>query len=253
MTAGRGKRLSPPVGGIGMSMEKRIIRILDKTLDTAILLVCLLLLFIGAYSMLDELWLYENAADRSALMYKPEIDRPLEENNRISKNHIAWLTIDDTEIDYPIMQGEDNYEYLNKDPYGEFSLSGSIFLDSRNSPDFTDPYSVIYGHHMERGVMFGSLDMFKDRSYFDEHTTGLLTTGDTVYNITLFAVTSAEATDSTLFDPQGRTMLEVTDFLKENATIYNEPEEDRRIIALSTCAGDTYYERLLVFGTIRER
>lgn len=42
---------------------------------------------------------------------------------------VAWLTIDDTKIDYPVMQGKDNTEYLNKDPYGDYALAGSIFLD----------------------------------------------------------------------------------------------------------------------------
>ena len=69
-------------------------------------------------------------------------------------------------------RGKENYEYLNKDPYGEFSLSGSIFLDARNDPDFKDDYSLIYGHHMEKGAMFGALDDFQDRAYFDQRRSG---------------------------------------------------------------------------------
>ncbi|MBR7081618.1 MAG: class B sortase [Oscillospiraceae bacterium] len=237
-------------------MERGInkaVNVLDTMVNTVVVIICLLILFISGYSLLDNVWQVQGASDDSLLAFKPVLDEPIKQEQLISGNQVAWLTIDDTAIDYPVMQGEDNFEYLNKDPYGEFKLSGSIFLDHRNSPDFTDEYSVIYGHHMEHGVMFGSLDAFKDKSYFDTHTKGHLATGEKVYDITLFAVSSADAMNGTLFDPQGRTTSEITDFLKENAIIYNEPEEGRSIIALSTCAGETYYARLLVFGTIKER
>ena len=52
----------------------------------------------------------------------------------------AWITIDDTHVDYPMVQGENDMEYVNKDVMGDFSLSGSIFMSYRNKPDFSDPY-----------------------------------------------------------------------------------------------------------------
>ena len=142
-----------------MSLKKCIGR-LDKTLDMFIIGICTLLLFIGIYSMLDNIWLYNNATDKSLFDYKPELNMPLPEEKKISENQIGWLEIYDTGIDYPVMQGEDNMKYINTDPYGDFSLSGSIFLDSRNDPDLLDTYSIIYGHHMEKNVMFGALDQY---------------------------------------------------------------------------------------------
>ena len=234
-------------------MGNRLIKILDKSLDTVIVIVCILLLLIGTYSLMDNLWLYENATDRSSLTYKPALDEPLQEEKRISENQIAWITVNDTDIDYPVMQGKDNYEFLNKDPYGEFSLSGSIFLDSNNDPDLGDEYSLIYGHHMAHGAMFGALDAFQDRAYFDAHRTGTITTKTSVFDFETFAVCSADATNYTLFDPRGRTSWEILAFLKGNAMHYTDPPEGERIVALSTCSGDTSVARLLVFGTIHER
>lgn len=234
-------------------MGNRLIKILDKSLDTVIVIVCILLLLIGTYSLMDNLWLYENATDRSSLTYKPALDEPLQEEKRISENQIAWITVNDTDIDYPVMQGKDNYEFLNKDPYGEFSLSGSIFLDSNNDPDLGDEYSLIYGHHMAHGAMFGALDAFQDRAYFDAHRTGTITTKTSVFDFETFAVCSADATNYTLFDPRGRTSWEILAFLKGNAMHYTDPPEGERIVALSTCSGGTSIMRLLVFGTIHER
>ena len=65
-------------------------------------------------------------------------------------------------------------EYINKDVYGNFALSGSIFLSSANQPDFTDPYNLIYGHHMSNGAMFGDVVEFTDEAYFTAHETGTL-------------------------------------------------------------------------------
>lgn len=227
--------------------------ILDKLLDIFVILVCVLLLCIGIYSMLDNLWLYQNAQDRSVLQYKPDLNTPLGEDDQrvISENQVAWIWLEDTTIDYPVLQGKDNYEYLNKDPYGEFELSGSIFLDYRNADDFTDAYSVIYGHHMDYGAMFGALDAYQEQEYFDAHRHGKLVTKSAAWDYELFAVAEGEGTDEVLFNPSGQTTLEITEYLKKNALIYIEHEDGAPIVALSTCTGDTDTSRLLVFGTLK--
>ena len=141
-------------------MNRKVIIFCDKLFDRLIVLVSLLFFLICAYAMYDAAMVYYNANDTSVLKYKPDLTNP-EVLKEISKDAIAWITVDDTKIDYPVMQGKNNNEYLNKDPFGKYSLSGSIFLDSRNSSDFSDPFSVLYGHHMDYGAMFGALDEFK--------------------------------------------------------------------------------------------
>ncbi len=235
-----------------MVLVNKVAKLLDKLLDTVIVIVCILLLLIGTYSMLDNLWLYQNATDRSVLRYKPATGEVLTPEKIISGNQVAWITIDDTSIDYPVMQGEDNFEFLNKDPYGNFSLSGSIFLDYRNKPDLSDPYCLVYGHHMSHGAMFGALDDFQSRAFFDAHRDGIVTTSSASYPLRIFAVSSADATDSTVFNPTGHTGTEIIAFLKENAQIYVEPEAGKRVLALSTCSGDTSIKRLIVFATIQD-
>ena len=151
------------------------------------------------------------------------------------------------------MQGETNSEYLNKDPYGEFSLSGSIFLDSRNEKMFSDPYSLIYGHHMEYGAMFGSLDGYADREYFDAHKTGTLTViKGAEYKITFFASCKAQATEKVIFDPPQSDKKSLLDYLSKNA-LNDEPQEvdtGAKLIALSTCQSAESNERMIVFGVL---
>ena len=105
----------------------------------------------------------------------------------INKDVRAWVTVDNTNIDFPVVQGEDNLSYINTDIYGNFALAGSIFLDSRNAPDFSDAYSLLYGHHMANSGMFGDLDLFKDERFFNDNRTGMLILPDRVYNLEIYA------------------------------------------------------------------
>ena len=61
---------------------------------------------------------------------------------------VAWLTLEDTGVDYPVTQGKNNQKYINTSALGEFSLSGAIFADARNAPDFSDTLTILYGHNM---------------------------------------------------------------------------------------------------------
>ena len=232
-----------------------IIRALDGLLTGAIVLLCGIVLFISCYSLMDNMRLYQNSVDDSLLTYKPILNQETEEENSwiTLDGQVAWLCIDSTYIDYPVMQGIDNYEYLNKDPYGDFKISGSIFLDNRNSKDFSDEYSMIYGHHMDRYAMFGSLDLFAIEAYFNSHHIGWFATQNGVYHLELFAVAWGSAIDQTIFNPSNRSVEEIIAYIDSNAVINTGYEPGRKIIALSTCAGETELSRLIVFGMLKEQ
>lgn len=229
----------------------RLIPLLDRILNFVVMIVCILLLLIGMYSFADNIWLYQHAVDKSILNYKPDLDWPLEDQT-VSPYQVAWLHIFNTDIDYPVMKGKDNFEYLNKDPKGDFSLSGSIFLDFRNHSDFSDSYSLLYGHHMQCGAMFGALDRFQSEEYFEGHRTGRLVTSRKVFDLELFAVALSEETEQELFDPVGRTLEDIHTYLTAHSVIYNPPKEGKQILAMSTCSGEHFTQRLIVFGTIQD-
>ena len=105
----------------------------------------------------------------------------------------GWLTVDGTGIDYPVVQGATNMDYVNRDVYGDFSLSGAIFLDSRCAADLTDPYTVIYGHHMDNSAMFGDVARFAEADYFAAHPAGSISLPDAAYTIELFACVVTDA------------------------------------------------------------
>ena len=119
----------------------------------------------SAYALWDNSQVYAAADNVQAelLQFKPKAGADngasFEELLGINPDVCAWVTLDNTAIDYPVVQGEDNFTYVNTDVYGDFSLAGSIFLDVNCDKNFTDPYSLLYGHHMEESKMFGDLDL----------------------------------------------------------------------------------------------
>ena len=227
----------------------RAIKWVDRLTDYALLLFFLLLFLIGGYTMYDTLLIYNAASGEDLRSFRPmavEEEGFVWDMSALSEDVVAWLTVEDTNIDYPVMQGIDNNEYLNKDPFGEYSLAGSIFLDSRNAADFSDPYSLIYGHHMEYGRMFGALDLFLDKKYFDEHRTATLTVEDEVYDIEFFACLEADANVQEIFAPtETNGTLE---YVRKHASIWREPKGEK-LLALSTCKFPQTTARIIVFGT----
>ena len=104
-------------------------------------------------------------------------------------NVVAWLKMDDVNISYPIVQGEDNEYYLSHDPSGAESIDGSIFADSRTISLDTDLHALVYGHNMMDESMFGQLDDYTNEEFY-QRGTGLfyLYTPTASYRYKIFAV-----------------------------------------------------------------
>lgn len=216
---------------------------MNDVTDGFIMAVVLLAMLASIVAIIDNISLINNAQDKSILIYKPGEDGS--ENMPPLNGYVAWLTVNGTDIDYPVMQGKDNDEYLNKDPYGAYSLSGSIFIDYRNAPDFSDAYSIIYGHHMEHHAMFGPLDNFKNSSFFDSHDSGELIVDGKKYELSVFAVMETDAWENIIYSP-AVDASEVKQYIKNNAMHYREPDGEK-ILCLSTCIGNNSTGRLVVF------
>jgi sortase B len=166
---------------------------------------------------------------------------------------VAWLKVDKTEIDFPIMQGSTNTEYLNKNPLGQMDLAGSIFLDSTSNPKFTDPYSIVYGHHLDNGLMFGTLDAYLKNSYLKTHTTGTIeVNGGPTYKLRLFSCFHVQSTNEIIFNASAQTTTaKVRNYIEKNDPDHLTYDESLPIVALSTCVNATSENRVVVFGTIQ--
>ena len=114
----------------------KIFRVLNDLHDGLLAIVIIIALLISGYNIYDVWYIYEHIGNRQLLNFTPDSPSYELEQLPITDDMVGWISFRDTEINFPVMQGENNLTYLNKDPSGKFSLSGSIFLDSRNSPFF---------------------------------------------------------------------------------------------------------------------
>jgi sortase B len=248
----------------GWEAAASVVRVADRLLNGCIVIFLIVALLYGGFGLWDTWMIYKNAGvDSDILKYKPTVsadeDAPnptLSDLQKINPDVIAWLTVDDTHIDYPVVQGESNLEYLNKAVDGSFSLTGSIFLDYQNSKDFSDFYSLIYGHHMEGNLMFGEIPDFMEQDYFEEHTTGILFLPGHTRRIQWFACVKTDAYDKNLFWPilyeDTESKEELLDYIEEIAVQYRDigVTASDQIIALSTCESASTDGRVLLIGCI---
>lgn len=152
---------------------------------------------------------------------------------------VGWLVIPGTQVSYPLLQGEDNSYYLNHTWKGERSVVGAIFLEYTNSSDLSDFHTIVYGHNMKNGSMFGALQNYRDAAYLAAHPSVYLTVDGGSYRYDIFAVYEASVDSSTYqigFDREEsrRTFLEDCLSRSELSTEVT-PHTYDRILTLSTC------------------
>ena len=96
---------------------------------------------------------------------------PLDNARELTNNPdiVGFLFVEGTNITNVILQGRNNYFYLHRDMFGNHNVNGSVFMDFRNSPDFTDPNTILYGHNMNNGTMFHNVRYYMRREFFEAH------------------------------------------------------------------------------------
>ncbi|MFR3684904.1 MAG: class B sortase [Enterococcus sp.] len=237
----------------------RLVRQLSDFIDRIAVFVLVLLCAYGIYGMWDTNQVLSSAQSSNLQQYKPEGNDALsfQELKKINLEVIAWLTVYGTKIDYPITQADNDQKYVNTDVMGKYSLSGSIFLSSENTADFSDFNSIIYGHHMDKEAMFGGLDKFRGKKYFDQHQYGNLHYGEKDYGIEFFAFIKADAYDWQLYNPgiqeiaaRESYLSYLTEQANQTRSIQVNPED--RIVLLSTCASEPTNGRHILVGKLHD-
>lgn len=240
-------------------MGRILLKLLNQLLDGIIGLVLLVTALYCVYCIWDNNHIYDAPLELQQELKKqrPDEERPsFEELLRINPDVAAWVTLEGTEIDAPIVQGEDNQEYLNTDVYGEYALAGSIFLDSRCDRNFQDFYQLVYGHHMEKHRMFGDLDRYLEEGFTEEHNTGILMVPGKSYALQFLAAMRVDASDPCIFEPGAcnsrpellqSTVSEKGEDVREDLLekLWQEPDT-YGVLALSTCSSGKEEERIVV-------
>ena len=226
-------------------------------------ILILLMLSYGMYSLWDTYKIYANSfVDEELLKFRPtddgEDNPTLKDLKKLNPDVKAWIQVPKTNIDYPVVQGQDDMEYINKNVYGEFELSGAIFLSCLNKDDFSDPYNLVYGHNMKNGGMFADVADFTNKEYFETHQKGKLYLTDATRKIRFFACMKVTAADAKIYHPDGYrkdNLKDLLDYIQANAVQYRDVNvaDENSLIALSTCSEAETNGRVVLIGKLERK
>lgn len=235
-------------------------RVGNRILSIMAGILILLMLSYGVYSLWDTYKIYANSfVDEELLKFRPtddgEDNPTLKDLKKLNPDVKAWIQVPKSNIDYPVVQGQDDMEYINKNVYGEFELSGAIFLSCLNKDDFSDPYNLVYGHNMKNGGMFADVADFTNKEYFETHQKGKLYLTDATRKIRFFACMKVTAADAKIYHPDGyrkENLKDLLDYIQANAVQYRDVNvtDENSLIALSTCSEAETNGRVVLIGKL---
>ena len=229
-------------------MYRDTLRLINGFISFAEALILVAVVLFAGYALWDNQQIYDSVTSlqNELLAFKPadKAAPSFEELQAINPDVCAWLSMDGTRIDFPVLQGENNYVYLSRDVYGKTALAGSIYLDSRNAFGMTDAYSLLHGHHLDQGRMFGDLDLYKQENFFNENTTGTLLTPGGTWRLDVIAYMNVQSTDAVIFAPQyyredAAALLDYAEgesIFLHSGTLAAARESGAPLICLATCA-----------------
>ena len=173
----------------------------------------------------------------------------------VNDDVVGWIYCEGTQINYPVLQGETNDTYIRTLYTGEGHPSGSIFVDAGNLPEFQDNNTIIYGHHMEDGSMFGTLEDWREQEYFDAHPCMWLLTPELDYRIDLFSAYLVDARHDTftIFRGSGQQFAAYLQRVVSDSAVKADVETDpeAHYVLLSTCAYTVYDDaRTVIHGRL---
>jgi len=155
----------------------------------------------------------------------PEVKISFEELVELYPDVIGWLYCEGTPINYPVVQAKDNDYYLRRMINGKYNIGGTIFMDYRNNADFSDEITIIYGHNMKNGSMFGTVPKYKKQSFLEKHPVMIFRTPEKNYTFEVLGGYATTASDM----------------------IYSYPNTDEKIAELKTQFGTT--DNLVLLST----
>lgn len=245
---------------------------MKKVIKIILLAICLCVFIFSAYNIYK--YLSEENANKklnNELMEKAIIETPNDNNDNAQENEnilpisvdfsvlkqenediVGWLYLEDSPINYPVVQSNDNDYYLRRLVNGEYNIAGSLFMDYRNDSNLEDDNTIIYGHNMKNNTMFGSLQEYKSQDYYDNHKVMYYFTSEKNYIIELFTGYTISV-ESDIYDLSVIDSSKLEEWISKSDFESNtKVTEEDKIITLSTCAYEYDGARYIVMGVLKE-
>lgn len=226
----------------------------------ALLRMLLLLCIVGIIYSLFHIISYKNeykVADEKYMnlqnVHAETTEDSFKKLSLINKDYVGWLTLDGTNINYPVVQNDNNEYYLNHNFYQEEDKVGAIFMDYRNKNIDTDDHTIIYGHYMKDESMFRTLENVLEDDFENKHIT--YEVEGIEYEWEIFSAYVTEETDWMQIDFNSTREFKdfKTDLIHNSEKDFNQQLDDEKILTLATCTTINIDERTVVHAKLIEK
>jgi len=181
---------------------------------------------------------------------EPDVDNMIEFN----RDAIAWMRIDDTKVDDPVVLSKDNDDYLRHDLYGKYSRGGTLFIDCHTSNPFHTGNTIVYGHNLANGLKFSLIKRYKDEDFRKKHqiVKVFLKSGE-YQEYRIFAMGKVRARDTQVYDAVVYDQETLDNYYNNVIKKHNFlddafPKENKPLLMLSTCTNANKSERYVVWA-----
>ena len=188
-------------------------------------------------------------------VYDIQYEKVFSTLQEINSDTVGWLTVNNTKIDYPVVQAKDNDYYLNRDYYQDKNRHGWIFMDYRNNPDELNENTIIYGHNLANQTMFGTLRYSLNANWYKKSANQIITfnTPNANMKFQIFSVYTIPKTNDYLdVTFSNSNLFQAYIDLVKGRSIYDfniNVTTDDKILTLSTCASGSD-KRLVVHAKL---
>lgn len=219
---------------------------MKRMINNILLIICIFIFCISTWKLYGYYRSYKKAKDTYSKIAKENVkisknERKIDFKKLKSQNQdiAGWIYIRGTTIDYPIVQGKDNEEYLHQDFNKKKSSTGTIFLDNNCKKDFTSDNNIIYGHHMKNGTMFAQLLKFREKSFLKKHNEIMIFTPDRTIHLKVISAYAQKAQNKIPVtfanDEQKKAYIKKIESMSEQ-TIKTSRINDSHIYTFVTCS-----------------
>lgn len=219
---------------------------MKRMINNILFIICIFIFCISTWKLYGYYRSYKKAKDTYSKIAKENVkisknERKIDFKKLKSQNQdiAGWIYIRGTTIDYPIVQGKDNEEYLHQDFNKKKSSSGTIFLDNNCKKDFTSDNNIIYGHHMKNGTMFAQLLKFREKSFLKKHNEIMIFTPDRTIHLKVISAYAQKAQNKIPVtfanDEQKKAYIKKIESMSEQ-TIKTSRINDSHIYTFVTCS-----------------
>ena len=244
---------------------KRRIWTIVLVVASLVLVACLAVLGVIAWGYYSGTKTYDEVAESANVATEANAlaDMTVDWDVLLAQNPdtVAWIYMPGTSIDYPVVQGDSDEEYLRKDftgNQGGIVSKGAIFLSTVNKGDFSDGNNFIYGHNMNDDTMFAHLVAMEDQATFDATRTFYVFTPTCNYRCTTLALDVVANTETSIIQPTFADSAALAAYAQERMDAATAKATDvdlgsiSKLLTLITCGDDYATTRAVLFGGVVE-